>query len=63
MVANVPFFSDKGDSNSSAGWKVKYHSVFLSIRKYENVEYFIVKCEVYFLVVAKFYFFATNLNI
>lgn len=22
MVANVPFFSDKGDSNSSAGWKV-----------------------------------------
>ena len=22
MVSNVPFFSDKGDSNSSAGWKV-----------------------------------------
>jgi hypothetical protein len=24
MVKNVPFFNDKGDSNSSAGWKVSY---------------------------------------
>ncbi|CDQ93860.1 unnamed protein product [Oncorhynchus mykiss] len=23
MVKNVPYFKDKGDSNSSAGWKVK----------------------------------------
>lgn len=23
MVQNVPYFKDKGDSNSSAGWKVK----------------------------------------
>lgn len=22
MVQNVPYFKDKGDSNSSAGWKV-----------------------------------------
>ena len=22
MVQNVPYFRDKGDSNSSAGWKV-----------------------------------------
>jgi forkhead box protein O3 len=22
MVANIPYFKDKGDSNSSAGWKV-----------------------------------------
>ena len=24
MVQNVPYFKDKGDSNSSAGWKVGY---------------------------------------
>ena len=24
MVANVPYFKDKGDSNSSAGWKVSF---------------------------------------
>ena len=29
MVANVPFFKDKGDSNSSAGWKV--HCQFLKM--------------------------------
>ena len=23
MVANIPYFKDKGDSNSSAGWKVR----------------------------------------
>jgi forkhead box protein O3 len=23
MVQNVPYFKDKGDSNSSAGWKVR----------------------------------------
>lgn len=27
MVQNVPYFKDKGDSNSSAGWKVS-HSIF-----------------------------------
>lgn len=26
MVQNVPYFKDKGDSNSSAGWKVSFHS-------------------------------------
>lgn len=25
MVRNVPYFKDKGDSNSSAGWKVRRH--------------------------------------
>lgn len=25
MVQNVPYFKDKGDSNSSAGWKVRKH--------------------------------------
>lgn len=25
MVRNVPYFKDKGDSNSSAGWKVRVH--------------------------------------
>lgn len=24
MVTNVPYFKDKGDSNSSAGWKVNH---------------------------------------
>lgn len=24
MVHNVPYFKDKGDSNSSAGWKVSF---------------------------------------
>ncbi len=26
MVANIPYFKDKGDSNSSAGWKVRNFS-------------------------------------
>lgn len=26
MVTNVPYFKDKGDSNSSAGWKVSFDS-------------------------------------
>lgn len=25
MVQNVPYFRDKGDSNSSAGWKVSWN--------------------------------------
>lgn len=28
MVQNVPYFKDKGDSNSSAGWKVSFSSSF-----------------------------------
>ena len=28
MVQNVPYFKDKGDSNSSAGWKVSAHSSY-----------------------------------
>jgi len=31
MVTNVPFFKDKGDSNSSAGWKVRLELEFLII--------------------------------
>lgn len=27
MVQNVPYFKDKGDSNSSAGWKVSFFSL------------------------------------
>lgn len=27
MVQNVPYFKDKGDSNSSAGWKVRLRSL------------------------------------
>lgn len=33
MVQNVPFFTDKGDSNSSAGWKVMVY-IFLRHRIY-----------------------------
>ena len=29
MVQNVPFFKDKGESNSSAGWKVQYCFILL----------------------------------
>lgn len=28
MVHNVPYFKDKGDSNSSAGWKVRRIPIF-----------------------------------
>ena len=31
MVANIPYFKDKGDSNSSAGWKVRKN-------KYLNID-------------------------
>lgn len=32
MVQNVPYFKDKGDSNSSAGWKVSFpRSIVISI--------------------------------
>lgn len=31
MVQNVPYFKDKGDSNSSAGWKVKDDTTNLSL--------------------------------
>ena len=31
MVQNVPYFSDKGDSNSSAGWKVLFFAMGLFI--------------------------------
>jgi len=32
MVKSVPYFKDKGDSNSSAGWKVFMFSFFWSMR-------------------------------
>lgn len=28
MVQNVPYFKDKGDSNSSAGWKVTFFTFY-----------------------------------
>ena len=28
MVQNVPYFKDKGDSNSSAGWKVSFRLIY-----------------------------------
>ena len=28
MVQNIPYFKDKGDSNSSAGWKVSPINIF-----------------------------------
>ena len=31
MVANVPYFKDKGDSNSSAGWKVSLEYFFFCL--------------------------------
>ena len=31
MVQNIPYFKDKGDSNSSAGWKVGLFLRFLAI--------------------------------
>jgi hypothetical protein len=31
MVQNVPYFKDKGDSNSSAGWKVSDDTTSLSL--------------------------------
>ena len=31
MVQNIPYFKDKGDSNSSAGWKVGDLKTFNSI--------------------------------
>uniref|UniRef100_A0A1I8AS39 Fork-head domain-containing protein n=1 Tax=Steinernema glaseri TaxID=37863 RepID=A0A1I8AS39_9BILA len=38
MVQNVPYFRDKGDSNSSAGWKhIMVVEVLLSKRLYSSV--------------------------
>lgn len=36
MVQNVPYFKDKGDSNSSAGWKVSFSIFLLSLTSSEN---------------------------
>ncbi|XP_071455772.1 forkhead box protein O6 [Hetaerina americana] len=33
MVQNVPYFKDKGDSNSSAGWKVRHAETSLALFK------------------------------
>lgn len=33
MVKTVPYFRDKGDSNSSAGWKVRVWVVFIRLYK------------------------------
>ena len=31
MVVNIPYFKDKGDSNSSAGWKVSARSILRDV--------------------------------
>ena len=36
MVANIPYFKDKGDSNSSAGWKVSTPNFFVMIILYAS---------------------------
>lgn len=42
MVQNVPYFKDKGDSNSSAGWKVNILPNFSRVLKIQiNVKTFI----------------------
>lgn len=43
MVKNVPFFKDKGDSNSSAGWKVMTQDI--------NIIHTFTKLEAYFNVI------------
>ncbi|WKX88216.1 hypothetical protein Q1695_008111 [Nippostrongylus brasiliensis] len=37
MVQNVPYFRDKGDSNSSAGWKVRVFSVDIPLFFQETI--------------------------
>ena len=36
MVQNIPYFKDKGDSNSSAGWKVRRRAAFLEGTEFHN---------------------------
>ena len=36
MVQNVPYFKDKGDSNSSAGWKVSSIDVILKSHQLQH---------------------------
>lgn len=49
MVQNIPYFKDKGDSNSSAGWKVAFifiiflQSILFRI-KYHSVRQFCQSC-------------------
>lgn len=31
MVQNVAYFKDKGDSNSSAGWKVRFNLILIRV--------------------------------
>lgn len=41
MVQNVPYFKDKGDSNSSAGWKVSVNIFFtIFIEVFFALEFF-----------------------
>ena len=41
MVANIPYFKDKGDSNSSAGWKVS-RIIMIILCQTEPIKYTIV---------------------
>lgn len=42
MVQNVPYFKDKGDSNSSAGWKVGGNLVFSLLIKHKYTFYLLL---------------------
>lgn len=43
MIQNVPYFRDKGDSNSSAGWKVRNNFSNL----FEKIFIFYLKCTLF----------------
>ena len=45
MVANIPYFKDKGDSNSSAGWKVSVKNIWIFMLRV-NLQFFFVKRQV-----------------
>lgn len=41
MVQNVPYFKDKGDSNSSAGWKVRFFNRLATKKLLKRVKGFL----------------------
>ena len=47
MVVNIPYFKDKGDSNSSAGWKV---SEKLILRYVNLILYFVSLLDAHFTI-------------
>jgi hypothetical protein len=48
MVQNVPYFKDKGDSNSSAGWKVSFDKYFCFEKmQSKNLKFFGEECKMF----------------